>query len=254
MNPSTGNQFTQALAQLTGGGQQTPTPVVPQSTQGGLTGQQSQFDPQTLFNNLIHTSIVNGGYSSKHNPTTGGEINLGQQSQVHGVQSHAVTQAIQNGADPSLLDQASQYLNKNQFIGLCEAFVEKMTKGVEGIYKDASTAWNQQASKVTGLTGVKPGDAVYFAPDASNGYNGHTGVYEGNNQFVSATYNGVKQYDLNDWQKMTGQKLLGYVPSNSRTVQPKQVQQPLPRPAVGQPMTPQMAPRNPLQKPVRTNV
>ena len=124
----------------------------------------------------------------------------------------ATAKAIQNGANPKALATAQHFLGAKDYIGYCESFVEKVTgEGWKGT--SAVDAWNNQKSQaVQGLQGVKPGDAVYFAGDASNGYNGHTGIYAGNGQFVSATDNGIQQYDLGAWIKSTGQKLLGYVP------------------------------------------
>ena len=61
-------------------------------------------------------------------------------------------------------------------------------------------------------------DLVYFSPNASNEGYGHTGVYSGNGQMISATDNGVKQSNLGDWLKQTGQKILGYVPAAGRAI------------------------------------
>jgi hypothetical protein len=103
----------------------------------------------------------------------------------------------------SILNTASQYLGTKDFNNFCEAFVEQ-----------AIQAWiAQQKNSVQGTQGIQPGDTVYFAADKSNGGYGHTGIYIGNNQFISATYNGVKTANLSQWQQSTGQKLLGYVPS-----------------------------------------
>lgn len=114
----------------------------------------------------------------------------------------------------SILNTAAQYLNTQDYNNFCEAFVEQATQGHAGVYPSAIQAWiAQQKSAVQGLQGIQPGDTVYFGADQSNGGYGHTGIYVGNGQFVSATYNGVKTADLGKWQQSTGQKLLGYVPS-----------------------------------------
>lgn len=137
------------------------------------------------------------------------------QQPVQATTTQATTQAIKNGANPSVLERARQYLGDKAYIGLCQAFVERATKGQEGIYASAIDAWNKQSNKAqTNMGNVQPGDAVYFAPDGSNAGYGHTGVYVGNNQFISATYGGIKQFDLNDWTRMTGQHLLGFIPSD----------------------------------------
>lgn len=127
-------------------------------------------------------------------------------------ETQATTQAIKSGANPGLLERAKQFLGRQEYIGLCQAFVERATKGREGLFDSAIDAWNKQQNKAqTDMSRIKPGDAIYFAPDASNGWYGHTGVYAGNGQFISATYNGIKQSDLNEWIKSTGQKLLGFI-------------------------------------------
>lgn len=124
----------------------------------------------------------------------------------------ATSDAIQNGADPLALALAKKQLGEKQYIGYCESFVEGVTgSGWRGA--SATDAWNRQASAgktVDGLNGVQPGDAVYFS-DPNQPY-GHTGVYAGNNQFISATDNGIQQNDINNWVGATGQKVLGYVP------------------------------------------
>lgn len=135
--------------------------------------------------------------------------------QAAGSAVQATTQAIKNGANPALLQRAKQYLGSDAYIGLCQAFVERATKGMEGIYASAKDAWAQQQDKAqTDLSKMKVGDSVYFAPDASNGFYGHTGVYAGNGQFISATDNGIKQVNLDDWMRTTGQKILGFIPND----------------------------------------
>ncbi len=131
----------------------------------------------------------------------------------HPTAAQATTQALQNGADPNSLSSAKQKLGDQSYIGYCEAFTEQVTVGHQGIWPSAISAWNGQQDKaVQGLDGVQPGDAIYFAPDQSNSGYGHTGVYSGDNRFVSATDNGVQETNLNDWQNMTGQQILGYIP------------------------------------------
>lgn len=107
-----------------------------------------------------------------------------------------------------------QYLGSQAWDDYCQKFVEQALYGRSGMYASAIAAWNAQAHKaVGGINGAQPGDQVFFSPNAGNGGYGHTGIYMGNNQFLSATDQGVKQLDLNQWQRGTGQKLLGYVPS-----------------------------------------
>jgi len=111
----------------------------------------------------------------------------------------------------ALKDVGSQAFNE-----FCQKFVEQATLGHSGVYPSAIAAWNAQQDKARpGLNGINTGDLVYFAPDQSNGNFGHTGIYTGNGNFVSATDNGVKQLGIGDWMKSTGQRPLGYIPSQS---------------------------------------
>lgn len=112
----------------------------------------------------------------------------------------------------SNISSAQQYLGSQKFDDLCQAFVEQATYGHQGVYPSAIAAWNSQNNRVRGMQGIQPGDLVYFDADSSNNGFGHAGIYMGNNQFISATNNGVQQRDLDQWQKATGQQLLGYVP------------------------------------------
>ena len=91
--------------------------------------------------------------------------------------------------------------------------MEEKTTGRSGIYGSAIEAWQQQQKKaVQGINGLREGDAVYFTPNSSNDGSGHTGIYTGNGRFISATYNGVEENDLQEWQNRTGQNVLGYIP------------------------------------------
>ena len=113
-----------------------------------------------------------------------------------------------------ILNTASQYLGTNDYNNYCEAFVEQSVYGKTGMYPSAIDAWvAQQKQAVQGSQGIQPGDTVYFSANKGNGGYGHTGIYIGNNQFISATYNGVQTNDLSKWQQSTGQQLLGYVPT-----------------------------------------
>ena len=118
-------------------------------------------------------------------------------------------QAISSGADPTDVARAKLALGKQDFNGWCQTFVERATgSGWQGA--SASDAWNNAKNKVSGLQGVLPGNPVYFNNPTDP--NGHTGIYEGNNKFISATDNGVQENDINDWQNRTGQTALGYLP------------------------------------------
>ena len=117
-----------------------------------------------------------------------------------------VNGAVQSQGQPSGADG-------HEFDGLCEAYAEQQKYGKTGIYPSAIAAWNNTENRVQGTSGLQPGDQIFFAPNTSNGNFGHTGIYQGNGKFTSATYNGVQTNDLNDWQKNTGQSFLGFIPS-----------------------------------------
>lgn len=102
--------------------------------------------------------------------------------------------------------------------GLCEKYAEEQVFGHSGIHPTAADAWNSyvnNGSAYEGTEGIQPGSLIYFNPDNSNGGYGHVGVYKGNGQFESATYDGVKTLNLDDWEKGTGQKVLGWVAPTS---------------------------------------
>lgn len=196
----------------------TPTPVAPAVKSYTVKQGDTLSDIAQRYN--VPLSSISGYKSGNPNLILPGEsLSIGSAKDYkpmnNPTMTQATTQAIKSGASASLLDKARQYLGEKAYIGLCQAFVEKTTQGREGIYRSAIDAWNNQINKAqNNMANIRPGDAVYFAPDGSNGNYGHTGVYAGNGQFISATYNGVQQYDLNDWIRETGQKLLGFIPSN----------------------------------------
>jgi hypothetical protein len=129
----------------------------------------------------------------------------------------AAAQALYAGANPRDLEIARRYLGTSKFIGYCQSFVRQVTGGrTSGA--SAIQAWNNTSQKVQGIQGIQPGDLVYFSPHVSNRGYGHTGVYSGNGQFISATDSGIKQMGILDWIKSTGQKLLGYVPAVERAL------------------------------------
>jgi len=65
-----------------------------------------------------------------------------------------------------------------------------------------------QALGVSGSPQI-PGQIVFFAPNAGNGQQAHTGIYIGNGNFISVTSNGVKQYSLTWWSNNVA-KYVGY--------------------------------------------
>lgn len=141
----------------------------------------------------------------------------------------ATEQALSAGANPLVLALAQKMLGKKEYIGYCQRFVRQMGGTTQGA--SAIQAWNNAQNKVQGTQGIQAGDLVYFSPNATNEGFGHTGIYSGDNRYISATNSGVLENDINNWQTATGQKLLGYVPQSERqsqevTPQRQQVQRP----------------------------
>ncbi len=115
---------------------------------------------------------------------------------------------------PSNVQTAMNDVGDQSYNGYCQAFVEQTTYGHQKMFPTAIDAWNsynQNKQAVQGTQGIKPGDIVYFTPTPKVPA-GHTGIYQGDNKFVSATDTGVASNDLNSWQQGTGQQILGYIP------------------------------------------
>lgn len=145
----------------------------------------------------------------------------------------ATVQALRAGASPRDLEIARQYMGSKNYIGYCQKFVGQITGGrTSGA--SAIQAWNRAPQKVPGIQGLQEGDLVYFSPNASNKGYGHTGIYAGNGQFISATNTGIKQTNLLDWMKSTGQKFLGYVPGSQRQSSQLTFNPPTSQPVAGQ--------------------
>lgn len=166
------------------------------------------------MDNNQSASIVDSGPSAQIAPSSfsSSQIMPSPKIEPHNpTVSTATNAALQSGAPPADLSLAKRFLGDHAYIGFCQAFVEQ-TQGKLHLHPTAVAAWvANQNRAVPGLAGVQPGDAIYFAPDASNEGAGHTGIYAGNDQFISATNSGIESQDLGQWQQQTGQRLLGYI-------------------------------------------
>lgn len=101
----------------------------------------------------------------------------------------------------------------NNWNDWCQAWAENVT-GSHQKFSSAATAFQnyQNEGKATfDPSGMKPGNLVYFQPDASNNYFGHVGIIGKNGMFTSATSNGIKDMSIKDWEAQTGQKVSGFV-------------------------------------------
>jgi hypothetical protein len=102
----------------------------------------------------------------------------------------------------------------DNYNGLCEKYAEEQVYGKSGLYPSAADAWNnyvKNGQAYQGTAGIQPGSLVYLSPDSSNSGYGHVGVADGKGNFTSATYNGIKTENIDDWSASTGQKVLGWV-------------------------------------------
>lgn len=140
-------------------------------------------------------------------------------------QSTALPPIQQQSQLPGDVQSAQSDSGDQSYNNYCEKFVEQAVYGKAGMFPtaaDAINSYSQQGQAFAGTQGIQPGDMVYFAPDKSNRFEGHAGIYSGNGSFVSATDNGVEEYSLKDWEKQTGQQLVGYVPPPQQSSQKSQ--------------------------------
>lgn len=122
----------------------------------------------------------------------------------------AAVEAIKAGGDVQALDKAFKMLGQDAFVNLCQGFVQSVG-GSNGAFDSAIDAYKaQQQNAKPGLQGAQLGDQVFFGPTKDNPY-GHTGLISGDNTFVSATPTGIKNLNIADWEKYSGEQLLGTV-------------------------------------------
>ncbi len=109
--------------------------------------------------------------------------------------------------------QAQQDIGKTDDSGYCQRFAEKVTNS-KTHYPSAVDAWNayvKQGKAFQDITKAPPGSLIYYSPDASNEGFGHVAVTDGKGNQIGATYKGVQQDSVQDWQKSTHQIPLGFV-------------------------------------------
>lgn len=135
-----------------------------------------------------------------------------QQLVQNALQLYKQANQVGIGSTTSLFGPKPAGISDAQWRGMCEAWAEQMIYGHHGMYGSATSAeqhYAQNGQLNTNMSQAKPGDLVYFSDP--NQPNGHVGIYNGGNNFRSATYNGIQDNDLMKWQQATGQKLLGFV-------------------------------------------
>lgn len=101
------------------------------------------------------------------------------------------------------------------YSGLCLKFVDdKQGNTARQPTAIADYQANAQAGNISTSEKIPANARVYFAPDDSNGGNGHVGISNGDGSFTSATDNGIKTFAIKEWEKYTGQKFIGYSTSS----------------------------------------
>lgn len=124
----------------------------------------------------------------------------------------ATQAALAAGADPKALAWARKKLGSQEYINLCQRFVENAL-GTQGNYPSAIDAWNsQQGQAQTDLRQMKPGDLIYFSANEGNQGYGHSGIYAGDGIFINPGPRGVAETPIADWLAQTGQEILGFIP------------------------------------------
>jgi len=115
---------------------------------------------------------------------------------------------------PDNVTQAQNLIGSQDYNQLCERFAEAVTKGKTGVYPSATDAWldySKQGKAKQGIDGLKKGDLIYWYNPADS--DGHVSVYIGGDTMIGATdTEGIKQTNINNWAKDTGEQILGHVP------------------------------------------
>lgn len=111
---------------------------------------------------------------------------------------------------------AKEVTGQHDLDGFCETAVEQWA-GLPKMGGTAGEAWNNwvsQGKASPGLQGAQPGDLLYFQPNSGNANSGHAALFEGYQNgkpiMISATYQGVREDDVNNWSSNIA-PLLGYV-------------------------------------------
>lgn len=121
-----------------------------------------------------------------------------------------------NGVMPQDVKNAEEYLGQGIDQGMCEAFASQMTNGQKWGATSADAFQNQLQQGLAiadpTLSNMPIGSKIYWKPSPANGGNGHTAIYMGNNQMISADYDKVSINNISAWEQNTGMTPSGYVP------------------------------------------
>ena len=122
-----------------------------------------------------------------------------------------ISQAMAQVAPNSPAGKVGAAIATPNYAGLCLQWVDDKqgnTQRQPSAIMDFQA--NAQSGKISTSNKIPSGARVYFAPDDSNGQNGHVGIAGPDNTFTSATDNGIKTFGIKEWEKYTGQKYIGY--------------------------------------------
>ena len=194
--------------------------------------QQAQSDIATQ-QTTADAANVDAGLQSIDELATAKDMHSAVTSQLDDLapQAALADAAVTHRAVTSQLDGIQAQVNPNvqranKFIGstdwgsghntYCETFAEQMTDGRNWGPSAAAAFGNRaqagQAVSDPTLSGVQPGDLVYFGGSGENGGYGHVGIYTGNGRITSATVNGIQNYPISAFSA----PVLGYAPASGQ--------------------------------------
>lgn len=165
---------------------------------------QSLLDPDTLMQLASQFEDDQGDQSDP------------SQSTQNFLQLYKNQSAKATGSNP--YGPAPSGMSQSQWNGMCEAWLEQQEYGHTGVFPSAIAAANHYATSgqlKSGLQGAKPGDMLFFGANSGNGNDGHAAKFlgydqQGNPMMQSATYNGVQNSNVANWNSSVA-PLLGYV-------------------------------------------
>lgn len=114
---------------------------------------------------------------------------------------------------PQDVRNAEEVTGTHDLDGWCEHAVEQWDN-LPNMGRTANEAWQNWSSQGKAYQNIDQapvGSLIYFAPDQSNRGAGHVAISLGKGNMISATYQGVRQDNVNDWMTRTGQQPLGFV-------------------------------------------
>ena len=128
-----------------------------------------------------------------------------------------ISQAMSQVAPSSPAGKVGKAIATPAYAGMCLAWVDDQqgnkTSRQTSAYNDYLA--NAQQGKVSTSNKIPSGARVYFSPDASNNGDGHVGIANGDGSFTSATDNGIKTFSIKEWEKYSGQSMIGWANTKS---------------------------------------